>query len=384
MKALRFLIFAIIFSFSCFIFPQNTFAQTAQQSTPKDVYMTAQVLQFLRTTRIYQGNATSFQELQVKITSGAESGKTVTMDYDQSSIPGLELHRGDSVVIAKTANIYSSTPRYYFVDINRLVPIVGLLAGFLVLIIAVAGWKGFGSIAGLAISLGIIFFYIVPQIIHGADPLNTCMIGAIAILFLTTYIAHGISSQTTVGFFATLLALGITYYLSQFVVHVSLLTGYGNEEAADLHFGLQTMIDIKGIFLGGIILATVGALNDITITQSAALFALHKTNPSFTLKELISHGFAIGREHAVSLVNTLVLAYAGSALSLFIFFLFNPNKQPWWVVLNSEFLNEELMRTIAGTAGLLLSVPIVTFLASYIYKKRVFEFIKKMSYSMTH
>jgi uncharacterized membrane protein len=222
----------------------------------------------------------------------------------------------------------------------------------------------------------VIFLYIVPQITSGADPLTVCVIGAIGILFVTTLIAHGVSQQTVTALVGTCIALIATYVIAQLVVHLTLLTGYGNEEAVNLQFSLPHTLNLRGLFLGGIILATLGALNDITITQAASIFSLRRTNPSMSFKELATEGYAIGREHAISLVNTLLLAFAGSSLAIFIFVLANPGQQPLWVVLNSEFLVEEVMKIIAGTAGLLLAVPLVTLLAALVCDKGVREYFK--------
>jgi len=127
----------------------------------------------------------------------------------------------------------------------------------------------------------------------------------------------------------------------------------------------NAIINPKGLLLGGIIISTLGALNDVTTTQAAATIALHKQNPKLKFLDLAEHSFGIGREHILSLVNTLVLAYAGSSLPVFIFFLLNPSHLPMWVIINNESVGEEIIRTVAGSMGLLLAIPISTFLASW-------------------
>ncbi len=385
MKRLTLLV-SIFFSGFIFLFLCTpSFAQQSTSVIPHDVFMKAQLVEITNHTVVMKDDLQeSFQLLKVKILDGAEKDKVVSVQYDPQQVPGLQLYTGDTVVIAKVSSFQQNIQRYYFVDNDRQLSVLFVLVGFLLLIMLIAGWKGVGSILGLVISLGVIFVYIVPQIISGADPLTVCMIGAIGILFTTTYIAHGISKQTTIALVSTLLALFITFFLAKSIAQITLLNGYGDQEAVDLHFGLKKLINIKDLLLGGIILATLGALNDITITQAAAIFTLHKTSPQLSLKQLAGHGFAIGREHGISLVNTLVLAYAGSALSLFIFFLYNPNSQPLWVILNSEFLNEEVVKIIAGTSGLLLSIPIATYLTAWVCKTKVFGYIGDFIYAFLH
>lgn len=347
-------IFLVLFSFIfLFSFATHAFAQAAPSS--KDSYSQATVV--------------SLSPSQKTLKADVSTGQTVSVTYEPQS--SGQVHVGDTIVIGKTTQVGSSQTKYYFVDEYRLTPLLFVLAGFFMFILLIAGWRGIGSIAGLCISLGVIFVYILPQIIAGADPLTVCMLGAIAILFVTTFVAHGISQQTVTALVGTLLALIITFFLAQMVSQMVLVTGFGNEDAVNLQFALPHALNLKGLFLGGIILATLGALNDITITQAAAIFSLRKQNAALSFKDLATEGYSIGREHALSLVNTLLLAFAGSSLALFIFVLVNPNNQPLWVVLNSEFLVEEILKIVIGTAGLLLSVPLVTLLAALVCDREV-------------
>ncbi len=354
-------IFLALVSFLFFVtVVPSVFAQ-AIQTTSKDTF--------------YQASVVSTSPANKSLDATVQ-GKTVQVTYEPQS--SGKIHQGDTIVIGKIPQANGGGARYYFVDQYRLWPLLYVVLGFFLFIFLIAGWKGFGSIGGLLISLGVIFLYTIPQIIAGGDPLTVCLIGSLVILFATTYIAHGFSRQTTIALVATLVGLFATYFIAQFVTYAVGITGYGDQSAADLLFGLPKLINLQGLFLGGILLATLGALNDITVTQSAAIFSLHKTSPTLPFKDLAEEGFNVGREHALSLINTLVLAFAGTALSLFIFILANPNGQPLWVVLNSEFIVEEVMKTIAGTAGLLLVVPLVTLIAALSYDKDVQSFFKSI------
>ncbi|HYC80108.1 MAG TPA: YibE/F family protein, partial [Candidatus Binatia bacterium] len=132
-------------------------------------------------------------------------------------------------------------------------------------------------------------------------------------------------------------------------------------------------LNLRGLLLGGIILGVLGVLDDITTAQSAAVYEIRRANPALPFKELYSRGLSIGREHISSLVNTLFLAYAGASLPLFLFFTAGDHPQPFWVTLNSEFIAEELIRTLVGSVALMLAVPITTFLAAYYFSRRPVE-----------
>jgi uncharacterized membrane protein len=186
---------------------------------------------------------------------------------------------------------------------------------------------------------------------------------------ITTYLAHGISKKTTIALASTLFSLLLTAAFAIIAINFNKITGLGSEDAFALTLGPTSIIDIRGLFLSGIIISTLGALNDITTTQSATILELKKANPKLKFVALFEKGLSVGKEHIASLVNTLILAYVGSAFAVFIFFMLNPGHLPYWVILNNEIVSDEVIKIIAGSIGLLLSVPIVTLLASYIFSK---------------
>lgn len=365
----RFFALALFFFLFIFFLTPTAFAQQVSSTQPKPEFMKAQVVRIVgETTNPYSAYKSTIQTLDVIILDGPDAGQTVKVNYDSQNISDLALDVGDTVILSKSTNS-SGLATYSIEDKYRLTPIIFITIAFIVLVILIAGWKGVTSFIGLALSLLVIFSYIVPQILAGVDPLTVCMIGAVVILVLTTYAAHGFSKQTTIALCSTLLALILTFLFSLLVVNISLLSGYTDENSLALHFGSGHLINVKGLLLGGIIIGTLGALNDITTTQAATIFELAKTDRNLNYEQLFKKGIVVGREHVVSLINTLVLAYSGSSLTVFIFLLYNSSYYPLWVILNSETIGEELMRTIAGTTGLLLVVPIVTFIAAYFATK---------------
>ena len=130
-----------------------------------------------------------------------------------------------------------------------------------------------------------------------------------------------------------------------------------------------TNINAQGLLLSGIIIGALGVLDDVTTTQSAAIFEFFKLNKKLSVTDLYMKGYSVGKEHISSLVNTLILAYAGASLALFVIFVLNPNNIPTWVMLNDEMIVEEIVRALAGSIGLVLAVPITTIIAAYVAKK---------------
>lgn len=353
-------------------FPKITLAQTPPPFiAPKQDFFKATVIEIVdHGEKEIEGKKNYFQTLRIKINDGTEKGKfTIVENGKNFQITKDQLlTKNQSIIIAKTTNPDGKTA-YSIYDIYRLDSISILVVVFFLLVLFIAGKKGLGSIMGMILSLGVITFYIMPNILKGADPLNTTLIGSIFILITTGYLAHGISKKTTIALFSTFISLILTVLFASLAINFSHLTGLGSEDAVALQFGPTAIINLKGLFLSGVIIGTLGALNDITTTQAATVYELKMANPKLKLINLFEKGISVGKEHAASLVNTLVLAYAGSALGVFIFLILNPANIPYWVIINNETLTDEIVKAIAGSSGLLLSVPIVTLIASYAFSK---------------
>lgn len=363
-----------LFIFSSFF--NHSFAQSFAAPLTKNTYSKAEVVKIVNEGKKIEGGFTSFyQVVQVQILDGADKGKKV--EVEQGGLveitPQQLLKPGESIVLLKSVS--KERTNYTMLDRYRLDGMIPILVGFFLLVIFIAGKKGFGSILGLIISLGIILLFIVPQVLKGNDPVFITIIGSLLIMLITMYLAHGISKKISVAVLATLIALGITGVLASVFVSISHLSGLGSEDAAMLLMN-PTNINMRGLLLAGIIIGALGVLDDITTSQSATVFEIHHTDPKLPFSVLAKKGFNVGKEHIASLVNTLVLAYAGASLSLFILFVINPAHQPYWVLLNSEIVVEEVIRTIAGSIGLVLAVPITTLLAAWVATSPRFKKLK--------
>ncbi|HVZ12517.1 MAG TPA: YibE/F family protein [Patescibacteria group bacterium] len=356
----------IFFSLFLFIliFSPRAFAQSP---SVKEEYSKAQIVSVVDSGKVVSSGQTNYyQDLKVKILSGSEENKTLNIHIGDPDTLTLdhEVSEGDTVVLLRqTMNgktVYSVYDKY------RSMNIFIILAVFVVMLLIVTGVAGLGSLLGLLISLSVILFFIVPNILNGVSPLVVTLVGAVIILIISTYVAHGISKKTSVALASTFISLLIATVIAMLFTDFATLTGVGNEDIAQLAIGATKIINLKGLFLSGIIIGTLGALNDVTISQSATIFELAEAHEKIKAYDLFKKGFNVGREHILSLVNTLVLAYAGSSLFIFIFLVLNPGKVPYWVIFNTETISGEIVSTVAGSLGLILAVPIVTFIASMV------------------
>jgi len=167
---------------------------------------------------------------------------------------------------------------------------------------------------------------------------------------------------------STLITLGISIGLATFFVNISRLLGQGSEDAMFLANSSLGEINLQGLLLAGIIIGTLGVLDDITTAQTSVVGELRLANPTLSKHELHKRALVVGKEHISSLVNTLVLAYAGASLPLFLLFSAYPDT-PFWYSLNSQFISEEVVRTLVGSTALILAVPISTYIAAHFLSK---------------
>lgn len=370
---------ATIFFLLCFvILSPITFAQQPQEvaapQQPKEEPMKGKVLKILEEgERDVQGKKHPYQHVTVQVLDGSEKGKTLTIKHGELTTlrPEQKVSVGETVVVVKLSS--PELTMYQIVDKYRLDILLYITLAFFLLIIALNRWKGLGSILGLGVSLAVIMLFIVPQILAGQDAFWTIIIGAIIIMLTTMYLAHGFTKTTHIAMLATIIALLTVGLLAVLFVEIAKITGLGNEDAYALQFNRASDINFKGLLLGGIIIGALGVLDDVTTGLAAAMNELVKANPQFTFGGLVKSGIRIGSEHIASLVNTLVLAYASVGLPIFLFILLNPTNQPLWVMINSEMVSEEIVRTLAGSIGIVLAVPITTIIAAWILTTKLPE-----------
>lgn len=356
------------FLFCFFVAPEVSYAQ--QNGIPQQDFYKAKVTKILNEGFKTVGESKNiYQNITVSILNGSQKGKTINLENggEMSITTEQKVNVGDTIIVlSQTEN--GQQPRFVVYEKYRTDTVIAIVIAFFALAVLIAGLRGFGSFAGLIVSLLVIISFIIPQIIAGQNPLFISIAGSVIILLITTYLAHGISKATTVALLSTFASLLLTAFISSFFVNLAGLTGL-NEETSSFQFGITKVINLQGLLLGGIIIGTLGALNDITTTQVAAVFEFAKIDKSLSIEKLFEKGFLVGREHVASLINTLVLAYAGSSLVVFIFLVLNPAKVPYWVIINSELISGEIVRTVAGSMGLVLVVPIVTLAAAIAVKK---------------
>lgn len=266
---------------------------------------------------------------------------------------------GDAVFINVTS-FEDGSVSYQYADRDRRALVGWVVLLFALAVVVLARMRGLFALFGLTASVVVLLLFIVPAIVAGRDAVLVALVGGGAIALISLYVTHGPNPLTHVAAIGAFGALGITVALSWIVLLLARFSGLAGEEA--FYLTAVPGIDLSGLLLAGIVLGTIGALDDVTVTQASTVWELRSANEQLGSAELFAAGLRVGRDHIASTVNTLLLAYAGAALPLLI--LFSLSGMSLGFVVSSEDVALEIVRTLVGSIGLVAAVPLTTFLAA--------------------
>ncbi|MCG2799806.1 MAG: YibE/F family protein [Cellulomonas sp.] len=295
------------------------------------------------------------QDAQLTATLGGTTIEVYSPPEYLSSI-----HPGDQIQVVHVAQTAPGMTAYMFVDFHRGPPLALLGALFVVLVVAVARWRGFAALLGLGFSLLVVGCFTLPALVEGASGAWVGLVSASAIMFVVLYLAHGFSLRTSTALLGTLVGLAATTAIAAWASGAAHLTGLSDEYALDL-LSYAPQVRLQQVLLCGMVLAGLGVLNDVTITQASAVWELRAGAPHASRRRLWTQGMRIGRDHIASTVYTIVFAYVGATLPLVL--LVAMSDQALLGTLGSGEIAEEVARTLVGSIGLVLAIPLTTAVA---------------------
>jgi uncharacterized membrane protein len=304
-------------------------------------------------------------EATVHIDSGPDEGVEVVVPVPFGESAPI-FAAGDAVVVGAAEN-HPIESRYELIDLQRAWPLFALVFTFALAVVALSHWRGLRALASLALSVTILIVFVLPALLHGKPPLAVAVVGASAIMIGTLYLSHGVSLRTSVALLGTLISLSLTGLLGSLFTSVGRFTGL----AGDAERYLATVgesIDLRGLLLAGLVIGALGVLDDVTVTQTAAVWELADADPAASRRTVFSAGLRIGREHVSAAVNTLVLAYAGASLTLLM--LFAVSGQGVLDTVTTELVAQEIVRALVGGLGIIAAVPATTLVAALAVRER--------------
>jgi len=356
-----------------FLLPNLVFAQEVDDDAKpsEEITFQAKVLEVIRESSVTREDGSVAKQQNVRLI-GLE-GHWEDKEFVYEGIGPVDVFsnvlvkHGDKVLVSAAKDV-DGNEVFYITDFVRTGWIYFLALIFVFLIIFIGRMRGIKSLLSLIATFVIILGVMLPMILAGKNPLWVSLFGAMLILLAIVYITWGINRQAHIAMISISISLSITSLISILFSYLARLSGT-TEEASFLINITKTPIDFQGLLLAGIVIGTLGVLDDVVISQISTVEELLKVNKKLTIKEVYKRGMKVGIDHISSMTNTLFLAYAGASLPLLLLFKLSSDTS-FTEILNHEIIATEIIRTLTGSVGILLAVPISTFIAAYYYKQR--------------
>lgn len=367
------LVLLLILLISFIILPAPAFAQGVEDMTDKTVR--GKILQITKDESIqqqpsYDDYEIHYYQVMIRVLSGEYKDEIIEAQHvvDERMVYKLEVDEGDEVLIYLEVDEFGELITAYIAEIYRQKYLLYLLIFFLLTLTIFGGIKGLKTIFTLAITGLAVFKLLLPGLMAGYNPIILTVVISAGITAITLIIISGWNKKTAAAIIGTtggVLAAGIIALLFG---TLSKLTGLGEQEAQMLMFIPQTTgFDFQGLLFAGIIIGALGAVMDVGMSISSSMNEIRSIKPDIKSKDLINAGMNVGRDIMGTMSNTLILAYAGASLPLLL--LFFAHEIPMYEFINWETISTEILRALAGSIGLILTIPLtaisVTFLAKY-------------------
>lgn len=314
-----------------------------------------------------EGRRVGQQQLEVELLSGPWKGLVLEGSNYLSVYSNVDAREGTKIVVRLDTDDNGEPYIISIPNYDRVPMLVGLLLAFAALLVIIGGKKGIMALLGLVYTLLCLWLILVPMVLRGADP----VLASILIVALTTaaslFLLTGISKKTlcaSLGCVGGVAAAGLFAAVSG---TISPLNGFNMSEAEELVLrAFDYDLHISGLFVSGILIASLGAVMDVAMSISSACWELRELNPQLSKSELFRSGMNIGRDAMGTMANTLILAFAGSSFNTLL--LLQVYDYPFLQVFNTDAIAEELIRGVAGSIGIILTVPLVALLSSQLMK----------------
>ena len=298
----------------------------------------------------------TIQKLRVEILEGIQRGEMVTFENDF-----IVLRAGDTFFLNHTTNTETGAEYYSVSEPYRLPTLFFFIGLFVLAVFLFGGKQGIRGLCALILSFLFIGYFLLPGISHGYSPALVSIGVSSLIIILGSYITHGYNWVTTSAVIGMVLTIVLTGLLAYGAIHFARLTGFANEEAVYLNFDTAGKIDFSGLLLGGILIGLLGVLYDAAIGQAVSVDELTRVASHLPKKTIYLRAMRIGREHIGALVNTLAIAYVGTALPLLL--LSMSSSGGLLLTMNREIFATEIIRMMIGSIGLILAVPLTTIVS---------------------
>jgi uncharacterized membrane protein len=338
---------------------QGSMAFTAQGAT----YVSATVTKVEpRCAEVGAADEAGCGHVTARVTSGAESGTTVTVEVPPE-VSDSGLRRGDTLELLRIPGASGKQASYSYFGVERDTPLWLLGGVFAVAVLLVARLRGLMALIGLAVAAAVVGFFLLPALLSGHPIVPVALVAAVTIMYVVLYTTHGLSMRTSVALGGTLAGVALTALVAWWAVGETHLSGVVDEGGSLLVTQVPSL-SLQRVLVASVVIAGLGALNDVTITQASAIWELRAAAPQMGRRQLVGSAMRIGRDHVASTIYTLAFAYVGTSLALVL--AVELYDRPFLDLLGTEEIAEEVVRSLTGGIGLVLAMPITTVLGALV------------------
>ncbi|MGN0165476.1 MAG: YibE/F family protein [Lachnospiraceae bacterium] len=345
----------------------NCFTRTEMISTVGYSYEKAQVTEIVQDNLDENGARVGCQYLKVQIKTGEYKGQIFDATSSDGNLFGAVCQEGDNVIVNMSISGTNVITAVYSMD--RIPQICAFVGIFMLLICFIGGKNGIKSVLGLVFTFLMIMYLYMPLIYRGFSPFLASVAVCVVTTVATMYLIGGMTKKTLcamVGTVAGVLIAGLSAFLFGAAADID---GYNVSNIETLvYVGQNTQIQIGGLLFSGILISALGAVMDVAMSVASAIAEIKSKNPGLNVKELFKSGMNVGRDMMGTMSNTLILAFVGGSLStLIVNYAYN---LPALQIINSYSIGIEIMQGIAGSIGVVLTVPFVALISAWMMSRK--------------
>lgn len=316
------------------------------------------------------------QELTAELISGDYKGQRFSLTNNLSYLYGTVLKEGDTITVAFSLTD-GKVENVVLQDYDRTVPLAVIVLLFLLVTILVGGKVGAKSLLGLGLTILCVFVILIPLLLNGWPTLPTVLALCAFVTVITFVVLGGVNRKTVCAILGTIMGVALAMVFGKFACWLLRIDGYKMYVAVPTVEPLlqlrQTQdpahaLRLADLLVGGILLAALGAVNDVAMSISSAMNELIAVNPSLTRRQLFKSGMNIGRDMVGTMTNTLILALVGGSFAMIIYYT---SMEPSWVqLMSTTFLSVEMVQALASSIGVILAVPFSVVIGMLLFGMR--------------
>lgn len=315
-----------------------------------------------------EGRRVGSQELEIKILTGSHKDEIMTLTNYMSALYNVDVEKGDRIIV----RILTDEDGLYYASMfnyNRGMVMGIFILIFFVALIALGGKKGLGAMLGLLFTLLSIWYILIPCIMRGMPSILVTVLIISITAAGSLILLNGFSTKTLCAILGCVCGVVAAGVIAAVVGAISPMNGFNMSEAENLIlYGADEGLKVSGLLVCGVLIAALGAVMDVSLGIASSIWELHCRNPQLEARELFRSGMHIGRDAMGTMANTLILAFAGSSLNMLI--LVQTYGIPFIQLVNTDYIFMEVLQSVSGSMGILLSVPIVALISAQLMTRK--------------